>query len=57
MSSISENIKQIHKQIPANVTLIAVSKTKPISVIQEAYNTGQQIFVENRTQEIIENYG
>jgi len=54
MSSISENIKQIRKQIPENVALIAVSKTKPISVIQEAYNAGQQIFGENRTQEITE---
>jgi pyridoxal phosphate enzyme (YggS family) len=54
MSSISENIKQIRKQIPDNVTLIAVSKTKPVEVIQDAYNAGQRIFGENRTQEITE---
>jgi len=56
MGTIAENIKQIRAQIPANVTLIAVSKTKPLSAIQEAYYAGQHDFGENRTQEITEKY-
>jgi len=54
MCYIAENIKLIQKQIHENVTLVAVSKLKPISDIQEAYNAGQQVFGENRTQEITE---
>ena len=56
MGNIAENINQIRKNIPENVKLIAVSKLKPVSVIQEAYNAGHQIFGENRTQELAEKY-
>ena len=56
MGNIAENIKQIREQIPKNVTLIAVSKLKPVSIIEEAYEAGQQLFGENRTQEITEKY-
>ena len=56
MKSITENITQIRKEIPANVALIAVSKFKPLGAIKEAYDAGQQLFGENKTQEMTEKY-
>lgn len=50
--SISENLKKVKADIPANVTLVAVSKTKPLELLQEAYNAGQRVFGENRPQEL-----
>jgi pyridoxal phosphate enzyme (YggS family) len=52
--SVSATIENFRKDIPQNVTLIAVSKTKPISLIQEAYATGQRDFGENKVQELVE---
>ena len=52
--SVSAAIENFRKEIPQNVTLIAVSKTKPISLIQEAYATGQRDFGENKVQELVE---
>ena len=54
MASIAENIHTLHKELPAHVRLVAVSKTKPVSELQEAYDAGQRIFGENYVQEIIE---
>ena len=53
---IQDNLKQIKSQLPEHVTLVAVSKTKPISVLMEAYNAGQRIFGENKIQEMVEKY-
>ncbi|WP_233884885.1 YggS family pyridoxal phosphate-dependent enzyme [Tenacibaculum piscium] len=53
MTGIKENLIEIKKTIPANVTLVAVSKTKPITDIQEAYNAGQRVFGENKIQEMV----
>lgn len=53
---ISENLTHIKSTIPTDVTLVAVSKTKPVSDIQEAYNAGQRIFGENKVQEMEEKY-
>lgn len=39
-----------------NVTLVAVSKTKPVEDIMEAYNAGQRIFGENMVQELVDKY-
>jgi pyridoxal phosphate enzyme (YggS family) len=50
--SISENIKRIKAEIPEEVTLVAISKTKPEGDILEAYNTGHRIFGENKIQEM-----
>jgi len=50
--SISEKIKAFKQQLPEDVTLVAVSKTKPVSEIMEAYNTGHRIFGENKVQEM-----
>jgi PLP dependent protein len=49
---ITQNLLQIKSQIPENVTLVAVSKTKPISDLMEAYDAGQRIFGENKIQEM-----
>ncbi len=53
MSAISENISIIRHQLPPEVRLIAVSKTKSVSDILEAYNAGQRSFGENRVQELL----
>ena len=53
MADISSNIISLKSQIPASVKLVAVSKTKPVSDILIAYNTGQRRFGENRVQEIL----
>ena len=54
--SISNNLNTIKSQLPAQVTLVAVSKTKPITDLMEAYNAGQRIFGENYVQELVEKY-
>lgn len=53
MTNISENITLLKSQIPSSVKLIAVSKTRSVSDIMEAYNAGQRCFGENRVQEIL----
>jgi len=50
--SIAQNLKTIKETLPEQVTLVAVSKTKPIADLQEAYDTGQRIFGENKIQEM-----
>ena len=54
--SIKDNLLEIKSQLPENVTLVAVSKTKPISHLMEAYNAGQRIFGENKIQEMTEKW-
>ncbi|MCO6162839.1 YggS family pyridoxal phosphate-dependent enzyme [Flavobacterium sp. NRK F7] len=54
--NIATNLNNIKKTIPKQVTLVAVSKTKPISDIMEAYEAGQRIFGENKIQEMTEKY-
>ena len=49
---INEKLATVKKNIPSNVTLVAVSKTKPNELIKEAYNAGQRIFGENKAQEL-----
>lgn len=53
MGSIVQNILKLREEIPAHVKLIAVSKTKPVSDLLEAYNAGQRMFGENKAQELI----
>ena len=50
------NFERIYASIPDNVKLIAVSKTKPIELLKEAYELGERNFGENRVQEIMEKY-
>ncbi len=54
--SIAEHLAGLKKEIPDSVTLVAVSKTKPVEVILEAYNAGQRVFGENKVQEMTEKY-
>ncbi len=49
---IKENLINIKNSIPSNVTLVAVSKTKPNELIEEAYSSGHRIFGENKAQEL-----
>lgn len=51
---IKENLSKILDQLPAHVKLIAVSKTKPVELLQEAYDAGQRSFGENRVNELVE---
>ncbi len=50
--SIRENLSQIREHLPDKVTLVAVSKTKPLEDLQAAYEAGQRIFGENKIQEM-----
>ena len=54
--SISINLLKIKSTLPSTVTLVAVSKTKPISDLMEAYDAGQRIFGENKIQEMAEKW-
>ncbi|WP_111707802.1 YggS family pyridoxal phosphate-dependent enzyme [Lutibacter citreus] len=54
--SIVENLKKIQKSIPKSVTLVAVSKTKPVEDILEAYQAGQRVFGENKIQEMSQKF-
>ena len=49
---IGANLNRINKELPKHVVLVAVSKTKPIEDLQEAYDAGQRIFGENKVQEM-----
>lgn len=50
--SISANLADLRKEIPQQVTLVAVSKFHPAEAIQEAYDAGQRIFGESKVQEL-----
>lgn len=50
------NLSDVKKTIPADVTLVAVSKTKPAHQLFELYEQGQRIFGENKVQEMVDKY-
>lgn len=54
--SISKNLNNIKSELPKNVTLVAVSKTKPVADLMEAYDAGQRIFGENKIQEMTDKW-
>ncbi|MFK7812483.1 MAG: YggS family pyridoxal phosphate-dependent enzyme [Maribacter sp.] len=54
--SISEKLKKIKETLPSEVTLVAVSKTKPVSDLQEAYDAGQRVLGENKVQEMTQKW-
>lgn len=54
--SIKENLHHIKSELPPHVTLVTVSKTKPVSDLMEAYHAGQRIFGENKIQEMVEKH-
>ncbi len=53
---VKEKYKEFIKKIPQGVTLVAVSKTKPVADIREAYDAGHRDFGENRIQEMVNKY-
>ena len=53
---IKENILNYKAELPPDVALVAVSKTKPVSDLMEAYDAGQRIFGENKIQEMADKY-
>ena len=56
MSNIESQIKFYNEQFPSHVKLVAVSKTKPASDVQLAYNAGQRVFGENYVQELVDKH-
>ncbi|MFD1770275.1 YggS family pyridoxal phosphate-dependent enzyme [Sphingobacterium suaedae] len=55
--SIATTIESVQTELkPIGVTLVAVSKTKPVDIILEAYAAGQRIFGENMVQELVEKH-
>jgi len=54
--SIQQNLLQIKSSLPEHVTLVAVSKTKPVSDLMAAYDAGQRIFGENKIQEMVDKW-
>lgn len=54
--SIASNLNSIKDRLPKEVTLVAVSKTKPVSDLMQAYQAGQRIFGENKIQEMTEKW-
>lgn len=63
---VAENIRDVEKRIiqacersgrnPEEVTLVAVSKTKPVEMLEEAYAVGKRVFGENKVQELVDKY-
>jgi pyridoxal phosphate enzyme (YggS family) len=54
---IADNLKAIRKNIPKEIILVTVSKTKTHADILEVYNSGQRIFGENKVQELVKKSG
>jgi uncharacterized pyridoxal phosphate-containing UPF0001 family protein len=54
--NIKNNLKNILNSIPNHVTLVAVSKTKPVPEIMQAYDAGHRVFGENKVQDMVEKY-
>ena len=54
--SIKNKLQNIKLNLPKNITLVAVSKTKPIEQLNEAYDQGQRIFGENKVQEMVDKF-
>lgn len=50
---VAENLRELREQIPDNVTLVAVSKTKPDEMVLEAYEAGHRDFGENKVQDLL----
>lgn len=51
--SIASKLSNVRGSLPEGVTLVAVSKTHPVEVLQEAYDAGQRVFGESRAQELV----
>ncbi len=51
--SIADNLMDILNTLPPHVRLVAISKTKPVEMVMEAYRAGQRLFGENKVQEMV----
>lgn len=51
-NDVTRRLSEIRESLPDGVSLVAVSKTHPVQLIQEAYDAGQRIFGENKVQEM-----
>lgn len=56
MAHIQDQIRKLQSSLPEHVQLVAVSKTKPVSMIMQAYHAGQRVFGENKVQELQAKY-
>lgn len=54
--SIKKQLQELKSVLPKQVTLVAVSKTKPVQDLMKAYDVGQRIFGENKVQEMVEKH-
>lgn len=54
MEILAEHIINIQREMPPNVTLLAVTKTRPVELLQKAYSLGLRNFGENRVQEMVD---
>jgi pyridoxal phosphate enzyme (YggS family) len=54
--SIQSNLNTTRESLPEHVTLVAVSKTKPVSDLMQAYEAGQRVFGENKIQEMTDKW-
>lgn len=54
--SVKSQLERVRATLPEGITLVAVSKTHPVEVIEEAYEAGQRIFGESRPQELRAKY-
>lgn len=54
--SIKKQLQELKSVLPKQVTLVAVSKTKPVHDLMKAYDVGQRIFGENKVQEMVEKH-
>jgi pyridoxal phosphate enzyme (YggS family) len=54
--NIARNLAELRRAVPNHVKIIAVSKTKPVNLLQAAYDAGQKAFGENYVQELVEKH-
>lgn len=56
MNFIKQNLEKIRAELSNKIVLVAVSKTKPIQDLKDAYESGQRVFGENKIQEMVTKY-
>lgn len=54
--SLANRLSELKQELPEGVVLVAVSKTKPAGLVQEAYDAGQRVFGENKVQELVDKW-
>ncbi|MNJ92032.1 hypothetical protein D3C87_96870 [compost metagenome] len=54
--SLADRLSHLKQELPEEVTLVAVSKTKPAELVREAYDAGQRVFGENKVQELVDKW-